>query len=99
MANVIARLIVGQRTIRIVACDRSEACNGQLHLHIETVENGVVTKIAQVYGADVEAIQRSGRLLRMAAVMVHGEEVEADTLIPQPDDDAGVLPGTRPLIA
>lgn len=99
MANVIARLIVGQRVVRVVACDRSEKCGGKLHLHLQTVEAGEITEIAQIHGVDVEAIQRSGRLMRMIAVMVHGEDVEVDVLIPKPNDDAGVLPGTRPLKA
>ena len=100
MPNIVARLIVGQRTVRIVACNQNpEECGGALHLHIEVVENGQVTRIGQVYGEDAEAIQRSGRFLRMIAVMVHGGDVEADTLLPKDDDDVGVLPGTRSLEA
>ena len=95
MANIVARLIVGQRIIRVIACDQSEQCGGKLHLHLQVVENGSVVNIAQIFGENTEAIQRSGSLMRMVAVMVHGEDVSSDILFPRPDDDAGVLPGTR----
>lgn len=99
MPNIVARLRVGQRVVRVVACDRTGECKGRLHLHIETVENGEVTSIAQVWGADGEAVARSGRFLRMLAVMVHGEDVESTVLFPDADDEHGVLRGTRPLKA
>ncbi len=91
MSGVIARLRVGQRVIRAVACDRQ--C-GALHLSLEVVEDGQVTYIGQIHGENTEALLRSGRLLRVVGHMIHGEAIDASILLPDKDDNSGVLPGT-----
>jgi len=89
---VIARLRVGQLVVRTVACDRE--C-GSLHLHLEVVEEGGVSYIGQIHGEDTEALLRSGRLLRIVGQMIHGDDMTPEMLMPDKDDDHGVLPGTR----
>lgn len=66
-----------------------------VQLMVETVENGMVTPVAMIMGQGTEALMRSGRLFRIMSHLVHGEEVDAADLIPDKDDEAGVLPGTR----
>lgn len=79
--------------LRTVALPRKEG--EPLHLLLEVVENGRVTLVARVVGENTEAVMRSGRLLRIVGHMVHGEEIEASILMPDKDDNHGVIPGTR----
>lgn len=85
--------------IRVRSCDRVH-CGGHLHLHLEVVEEGAVTYIGEIQGQDGEAVARSGRLFRVMLQFIHGEdEVDVEELMPDQDDEHGVLRGTKTLQA
>ncbi len=92
MAKVVARIRVGQQVLRVVACDPAICPN--VHLKLQIVESGHVTDIGMVHGQDQEAVVRSGRLMRVLAQLVYGEDVDASVLVPDEEDEGGVLPGT-----
>ena len=73
--------------------------NAPVILRIETVEEGSVTVIAQIIGEGVEALMRSGRMFRIVGFMLYGEAFKPEDLLPDVDDAAGVLPGTRTIKA
>ena len=93
MQNVVARLRVGQLVLRVVVANPGQPV--PVILRIETVEEGSVTVIGQIVSDGTEALMRSGRMFRILGFMLYGDGFKPENLLPDVDDAAGVLPGTR----
>lgn len=97
MQNVVARIRVGQLVLRVVVANPGQPV--PVILRIETEEEGQVTVIGQIIGDGTEALMRSGRMFRIVGFMLYGEAFKPEDLLPDVDDAAGVLPGTRTIKA
>lgn len=93
------RLLHPNGTLHLVQVVSSSDALDDATLTLETVENGMVTLIGQFEGKGMEALMRSGRLMRIVLQMVYGMDAAAEQLAPDADDEVTIIPGTPTLEA